>query len=231
MLLSDLRELKTMLDIEQDDTIEDRKLLFLLGRASSWIEEVLGRKFGVAQRTEFYSGTGTQQLCLKNRPVFRNANNVLKVWEDEGGFYGSPDGSFDDDTSLLTYGTDYCLEFDQDDPTKSRSGILIRIGDFWPRPAVRERGLLSPYTGPAFGNVKVQYVAGYTPDTMPLLIRDACNGLVARMRNLYPVGAVLSSEGYEGRSLSYHVDDAKSFLMSPVIRQLANFRTTWFASR
>lgn len=230
-MYSDLSEVKTMLDLDPKDTIEDKKLLLLLERASSWIEEVLGRSLELKRRTEFYCGTGTQQLWLRNRPVHRNTQHTLEVYEDENGNFGSTAKSFDSITSLLEYGEDYALDVDGDDGT-SRSGVLVRINDAWPRPPVRERGLLSSFIGQGFGNVKVVYTAGYVADTMPGIVRDACNSLVARMRLVYPLGAALNSDSYEQRSVSYAaVDDAKTFLIGPTIRQLVNFRSTWFAAR
>ena len=173
--------------------------------ASSWIEELLGRTDLVEKksRTEYYNGTGTQRLLLNARPVFLSPAPVVLVDQD-GGFFGSPDDSFDATGDVIEYGASggWCLDIDQPDGT-SRSGALVRIGAYWPKPFFRQTGLLSPFLGKAAGNIKITYTGGYTVESLPSTLRLACNLLVARLKNWFPLGQQLTSESYEERHIAY----------------------------
>lgn len=198
--LVDIRELKVWLDIDPNNTADDKKLHFYIELATQWIEEVLDRPgLFFASRTEFYKGTNTQKLLLNSRPVYTTP--TIQVFEDEAGYYGAPTGSFAS-TTALTYGEDFVLQIDQSNGT-SRSGILIRRNDVWPRPTVRFRGLLSPFIGEDFGSIKVIYSAGYTVDDLPAQFRAATTLLVANLRQLLPLGQLIQAESYEERAISY----------------------------
>ena len=224
MLLSDIRELKAQLEIDSGDTSEDKKLNFFVEIASSWIEELLNRPgLSYKSRTEFYNGTGTQRLLLRSRPVYTTP--TIQVSVDESGYFGQPSGSFDTNTAL-TYGDDFYLQTDQEDGT-SRCGILIRNGTYWPKPRVRQAGLLAPFLGIGFGVVKVVYSAGYFVDNLPPAIRFACNLLVAKMRHLMPLGLELTSESYEERSMSW-VGERKDYLLALVKPMIHPYRNRNF---
>lgn len=220
MLLTNLRELKKTLELDDTDTVEDLRLTFLVEQASAWIEELIGRKLEQKSRTEFYGGDGTPQLTLRSRPLY--ATPTPQVWVDENAYFGTASGAFDS-TTALTYGTGFCVDIDQDDGFSSRSGILIRIGGVWPRAVVRRHGLLSPSRGPSFGSIKVTYTAGFTEDTLPPQLRAACNFLVARMRYVLPLGVELNSENYQERSISV-VTQEKSKLLALVWPLILPFR-------
>ncbi len=181
---------------------------------------MLGRSLEYKARTEYLNGSGKQFLLLRHRPVFLTP----RVWLDEGGFYGAPSSAFDS-TRELTYGTDFALRIDQEDGS-SRSGILIRINREWPRPQIRERGYLSPYVGDGFGNIKVTYSAGYTLDTLPGTIRMATTFLVARIREMLPLGYELSHESYEERTITKAISDRQKLmsLVWPLILPYRNHR-------
>lgn len=222
MLLTDLREVKTLLETDLENTGEDKRLLLLIEMASNWIQEYLGRyDLEKKERTEYYKGTGTPYLLLRYRPVFTTP--ALQVYVDQQGYFGAASGAFDSSTSLLTYGSDYTLQIDQPDGT-SRSAKLIRINSFWPRPYARQPGLLSPFLTSDTGSVKVVYTAGYTVDTLPPVIRSACTTLTASMRYLYPLGLPLSSESYEDRSISTYIEKSKEYLFSQVKPFLFSYR-------
>jgi len=222
MILTDIHELKSILEIDPGNKVEDKKLLFLIEMASDWIEEYTNRKFFWKSRTEYYDGTGTQELRLRARPVYTTPTIAVRV--DEGGYFGSVTNSFGTNTAL-TYGDDFALRLDQEDGTSSRSGILVRIDDIWPRPRIRQRGLLSPSIGRGYGTIKVTYTAGYSVDTLPATIRLACNLLVARLRVILPLGAESTSEGYEDRSISI-VTSEKTKLMA-LVRPLLVAHRNW----
>lgn len=222
MLLTDIREVKGVLDIDPEDKSEDWKLLLFIEQASEWISEYLDRPgLEKKSRTEYYNGTGTQKLLLRSRPVYTSPTILVRL--DESAYYGSATDSFDAETAL-TYGEDFALELDQEDGT-SRSGILVRIGDVWPKASVRQRGFLSPFVGEGFGVVRVTYTAGYTVDTLPAIFRLACNLLVAKMRYLIPPGMEIGSESYEERSVSY-VNQNRNILMS-LVKPLLNGQRNW----
>lgn len=223
MLLSDLNEIKSILEIDSGDTAEDKKLLFLLEWASDWIGESINRPGLIRKsRTEYYNGSGTQKLLLKSRPVLTAP--AIAVWTDSRGFFGQTSGAFTGQDSQLTYGTDFVLQVDTDDGT-SRCGILIRINSYWYRPATRQAGLLSPFMGQNFGGIKVTYTGGYTVDSLPSVFRQALVMLVGRMRAILPLGVETTSESYEERSLSV-VTAEKSKLMA-LIKPLLFSYTNW----
>lgn len=222
MLWTDLRELKTMLDIDPANKSQDVKLGFLVEQASAWIEEILNRPgMSYKARTEYYKGTGTHRLLLRSRPVFTSP--TIAVYVDSSGYYGSATGAFDS-TTALTYGTDFFLEIDQEDGT-SRSGILRKVSGFWPKPMVRSPGYLTPYVQEDTGSIKVTYTAGFTVDSLPAQLRTACNLLMARMNYIFPLGVELNSDGYEERSLGVVTSEREKLLalVKPMILSFKNW--------
>ena len=229
MLASDLREIKAVLEIPTGDTSEDRKLMFFLEQCSNWFEEILNRDFSYKTRTQYYNGTGTQKLLLKNRPVYPSPPAPylpISVQYDQFGFFGQSATAFNDSTTIpLVYGQDYTLWIDQDDGS-SRSGILINCVDYWQKPSVRQVGLLSPFLGPDTGSYKIVYTAGHTVDTLPASFRMAMNMLIARMRYIMPLGIEFSGEGYEERAISF-VTSEKTKLLALVMPLILPYRN-WF---
>lgn len=229
MLLTDLTELKTVLEIDLDDTREDKKLLFFVEYASNWIEEILNRPdLTYKSTTEYYDGTNTKMLCLRRRPVFATPT----VYVDMSGYYGTGTGSFNSTTSVLSYGRDFTLKLDWQQKVGplvvdvSRSGILIRINNVWPKPNTRTPGYLSPWVGPDTGSIKITYTAGYTVDTLPPVFRMATNLLVAKMRYVFPLGLEMNSESYEDRFVSFLMEKKDYFLslVKPLILPYRNWK-------
>ena len=222
--LTDLNELKTILELDPQDRTEDKKLLFLIDYAAVLLQDFLGMPNGFLykSRTEYYGGSGTQRMTLRTRPV--TASPTITVNIDEAGFYGSASGSFAS-TTALTYGTDFCLDIDQDDSNTSRSGILVRMNDVWPKPSYRQKGYLSPFVGQAFGTIKVVYSAGWTVDGLPANFRLAMNLLVARLRYILPIGMELSSDGYEEKSIGISAEK-KDYLLG-LVKPLIFARRNW----
>lgn len=221
---TDLLEVKKVLQVDLDDHSLDYALNYYIETATDMIAEYLDRPgFYKKSRTEFYNGTGTQKLLLRSRPVYISPEPV--VYEDSGGMYGEADSAFSADA--LTFGEDYGLWLDTDSGSGtmdlSRCGILIRKNNFWFKPTVREQGFLSPYVGPAFGNIKITYTGGYTLQGMPSQIRMACIMVVARMKYLMPLGVPISSESYEERHISFSIPE-RNYLMGQVKHLLFGFR-------
>lgn len=213
--MSDIRELKAYLEIDNGDTSEDLKLGFLIEAVSQWIEELLNRPgFSYASRTEYYDGTGSPKLLLRSRPVYTTP--TIQAYQDYSGFYGATSGAFDPGGTALVYGTDFALKVDQPDGT-SRCGILIKMNSFWNKAAIRQVGYLSPFIGPSFGSIKVVYTGGYTVDNLPASFRMATNLLVSRLRYVLPLGLELSAESYEDRTIAISaIAQMKNYLLSMV---------------
>jgi hypothetical protein len=222
ILYTDLREVKALLEINNSDLSEDKKLNFIIEQASELMEGFLGRQKFMSKesRTEYYDGTGTLQLRLNARPVVTSP--AIQCWLDEQGRYGQVSGSFATGTEL-TYGTDFYLQIDQPDGS-SRSGILTKVNNFWPKRAVRETGYLFPFQDANRGIIKVTYSGGYTVDSLPSDIRLACNMLVAKLRHLFPLGLELASESYEERAISI-VSGQRNYLLSLIKPILTRYRS------
>jgi hypothetical protein len=226
ILLSDINELKAILEIAPDNTTEDKKLWFFVEYASDLIEELLDRRgMSFAARTQYYDGSGTPLLRLRSRPV--HVSPEIQVYVDEQGGYGQVSGSFDSSTTALTYGTDFYLKLSPDDATRSRSGLLVRHNNFWNKRSARQRGLLAPFVAPGFGSIKVVYSGGYTVEDLPPAFRAATNLLVARLRYLFPLGMPIGSESYEERHISL-LDQRKDYLMSLVRPMILSYRNWSF---
>lgn len=222
-LITDLITLKTLLEIDPNDTQEDIKLMFILETVSSWIQEWTNRPgLFFASRTEYYKGTGTQKLLLKSRPV---SPDGLQVYVDQSGLFGAASGSFAS-TTLLTYGLDYTLDIDQSDGT-SRSGILYRVRSYWPKSYARQAGWLTPFQTTDLGSVKVVYSGGYTINNLPAQIRMAANLLIAKLRYILPLGVEIQNESYEERSIGL-VTEQKLYLYGLVKPWLVSYRNWSF---
>lgn len=224
MLLTDLREVKSILQIDTCNDAENKVLSFYIEWASRLIEDYLDRQnvLEYQSRTEYYNGTGTQELLLKSRPVYTTP--TIQVWEDSSSHFGSEADDFPS-SSALTYGEDFFLVLDQTDTTVSRSGILVRRNKFWNKRNVRQGGYLSPFIGPNYGTIKVTYTGGYKVDDLPSDIRMAANMVVAKLRMVFPMGMVLNSESYEERAVSYvkYRNDLLG-VVKPILFQYRNWK-------
>lgn len=223
MILGDLVTLKSLLEIPDCVTTEDRRLLIFLQWATEWVEELCDRKFGYGQYTEYIDAKGTQRLLLRHRPARPSG---MQVWLDSASNFNAGDDPFPD-TSLLTYGTDYILEIDDVAKNWSKRGILYRINATWARRWTRSGPYLSAFHLDNPGTVKVTYNAGYAVDEMPANVRGAVLTLVAKMRNYFPLAMEIGGEGYEDRSLSYNLTD-RNYLLTSVKDMLVNHRNWSF---
>ncbi len=227
IFFQDLNELKTLLEIDPGDHSQDKKLSFFNEHAANIIEELLDRDFTYKSRVRYYDGTGTQKLLLRHRPVYPAPPagfSALAVIVDEAGLYGTAPNSYGNNPAnqALVYGVDYTLKIDRDDGG-SRSAILYRVGEFWPKPFNRQRGMLTPFVGNDTGSVQVTYTAGYTVDTLPAAFREAAGLLIARMNSLWPLGLPLNSESYGdsagsvGQSYMNQYKDILTGLVKPLL--------------
>lgn len=161
MAIASVTEFKTHLGIS--GTASDSLYQTYLDQASAIITRKTGLTFTSAEATEFYQGTGTNQLVLRRRPV----TAIGSVYVDDSAYFGFASGAFGSST-LLTAGTDYALAIESS--AFSKSGILYRIGDIWPHTTQRLGSELVGGEMPGLGNIKITYTAGYstTPDDLKL---------------------------------------------------------------
>jgi hypothetical protein len=176
---------KTALQIS--GVTEDARLAVLVSAASAAVEKYCQRTFLSASYTEYYSGTNTQRLALRRRPV----SAVTSVKLDSNGQFGLVAGSFGS-TTTLTAGVDYSLDVDQGSAVSS-SGVLFRINGVWPmiaRAGVPHR--VNVEVSPAFGNLLVAYTAGFA--AVPEDVKYAAAMVVQQMRISLRHGGMLQSE-------------------------------------
>lgn len=187
MALTDLATLKSFLNIPNSNTSSDIWLDSLREAAEASVKAYCKRDFESQSYTEYHNGNNTRHIVLRQRPV----TEISSIYLDTSAYYGTnPDGAFGSDT-LLTSGIDYALKFDQS--TTSSCGVVIRINGVWPSNQ-REHWLhkISPQVGPAYGNIKVTYTAGYS--TIPMDLQYAVCYLVSFMKRNINIGGQLGSE-------------------------------------
>lgn len=174
------------------------------------------------QYTEYYSGNGTKYLRLNQVPV----QSIANLWFDLGGYYGDASGAFASST-LLTEGTDFALVRDNNAARDcSHSGLVVRIdGYIWPRPAVRTQGLLALSRDTGDGNLKVEYIAGYTRALANVQL--ACHEFVGQLRRSAATGAhgPLKNEKYD--YYSYERDVATEAACLDSVKGLLKRHKEW----
>ena len=158
------------------------------------VETYLGYNPAYASVTEYYSTQGQIFIVLKRSPLV----SVTSVYQDSGGHYGSVADSFAAET-LLVSGEDYAVENEGGRLT----GRVYLIGSKWGWDRERFVSSLGDTLSPVRGGVKVTYVAGWQPQTVPSDVADA--GLVeaaARWQRRAGVGGPFQSESLNGYSYS-----------------------------
>lgn len=221
MSITTLANIKAICLIPSSNTSLDAFLTLIHTRVEAMVEKWCDRTFArtvyAGATAEYKAGTGTPDIVMKQRPIV----SVENIWEDDSGYYGSPGTSFPDST-LLVEGTDYAFQPNCD------TGIITRIDDVWTRPLVRKWGMLTPWHGRSKGNIKVEYTAGYTDETMPSDLKMAVEGIVSKLKQMLPQGKHLTSESYEVRSVSYLILQHKNQLLAEFSPILAQYRNKYF---
>lgn len=108
-------------------------------------------------------------IQLRNTPV----RSITNVWEDFTGYYGQGPNAFSGNP--LTSGTDFYLKCERDGI--SFSGSLVRRSIWW---------MAAP------GSVKVQYVAGFTPQELSGRYSGFKTAVLDTAADLYMRGKALS---------------------------------------
>lgn len=189
--LTDISKLKIHLGIADTDVSQDVRLEQLIDGVSQAVRRYCGRDFNSAQRTEYFSGDGTEWVYLPHRP----ATAIVGVWLDSGGYYGQSSGGFADPATLLTQGVDYyCETLESNERNPSR---LVRIAGSWPyqlSPFALPIGAARAYWPYGRGNIKVTYTAGYRemPDDLEMAVHMLC----AQTKNSIKYGSPVRSETF-----------------------------------
>lgn len=212
---------------------KDALYTVLADAASKAVKTYTDRDFESATYTEYYNGSGTHLLILRQRPV----TSVTSVHVDATGYAGDGTNAFASDT-LQTVGVDYILRKERG--TQGDSGMLVRLRGFMGQSAAslfgegvlgwtqRTDGKLAGNLPPAWprgdGNIKVVYVAGYTAANMPADLKQATAQLAAWMvRNGTYGGDRIQSEnmgqysytlGQAGLSSSPELGSTRSTLLT-----------------
>ena len=181
-ILTDLNKVKTHLDITEEFDQDD-----LLAQLIDQVDEIIANELGSRGRvpgshpissvaaTEYYDGSGWEELILNRRPV----SVVTRVAVDSGGFYGKGTDAFPVSTDWVE-GTDFVSR--SLDATEANPSILLslRAG------ALTGVGLRKGKWQEGRGNVLVTYTAGYA--TIPKDLEYAANQLVIAAWNSVDVG-------------------------------------------
>ena len=67
--MTTLDTMKIVLSLSEGDLSYDPFLTLLINYASSWLERITGRSFGLRRRTEDATGSGQQELVLAHYPI------------------------------------------------------------------------------------------------------------------------------------------------------------------
>lgn len=216
MAMVSLAEVKDYLGISS--TTEDTRLSAYLAGVEAFVKTYCKRDFESQSYVQYYHGTNLQAMTLQQTPV----TTITGVWLNNSGYYGlGPAPAFGDD-QLLVEGTDYVLDRDLNG-SSSASGILYRIGTVWPiLNRINTLNRLTPFQGPAWGNIKVSYTAGYDP--VPADLKTAICQLVSWNRSIATFGSGLKSEKIGTYTYELMTGDQMPNQLFSVQGILANYR-------
>jgi hypothetical protein len=215
--LSSLSSLRTHLGIPVTETGEDTFLTQILTQAEAMVRRYVRQTWAVpaASYTQYLMGTNTDIILLRERPV----TAITSVYLDKAAFYGEAATAFAANT-LLTEGTDYALI--PEGALGSFSGRLQRLNSVWPGTIEYTYGNLARAMVFGKGPIKVVYTAGFSaaPDDVVLAVN-----LVAANLRAFRLGAPLSSESYDGYSVSFTRGRKSMDPMEPAYSILAPYRS------
>ncbi len=164
------------------------------------VKDFLKWRVESATYIHYFSGKNQQELVLKVPFV----TSITNLWVDQNGSWGQAPNAFPAGT-LQVDGVNYALEMDGelDDGTPvSERALVQQLGGgplgTWPWPYWQglNQGKLAGSPGPIWplgrGNIKVEYVAGFT--AVPADLSYAATMLVAEMVRIQPSGTPLQNE-------------------------------------
>ncbi len=171
--------------------------------------------FYTRKLTEYYAGTGSPELVLRERPV----QSITSVYEDDEAYWNQGPGAFATDT-LLAQGVDYALDYKN--AAISLSGVLVRLNAVWPNVTARGSGLLSFESLSGRGNLKVTYVSGYGEP--PADITLAVHQMIAEIRVTGPMGGGLTSEHLDYYSYNRASASEQALMLTSAKALLRSYR-------
>lgn len=184
-----LTTLQFVQDCLNNTRIPSSQLNALFLAADQAIKTELDRDIEQRTYTEYYGGSGTRYIVLRQTPVIA----LSSVNVNYAGYYGRNTDNPFDTQHLFTDGKDYVMEWDDELALVSNSGRLIRIGSVWSElNKTYTQGKATQEVSPAIGNIKVVYTAGYNP--VPYDLQFAVAQVVASMTKLVQYGYPVQSE-------------------------------------
>lgn len=200
-MLTDVDTVKAMLGITT--TTQDAQITALLPAADTCAKNYMQRQIEKNTYTQYLSGNNRQEIVLPETPVL----SVTSLQVNNSGYFGQNASFPFDSSTTLTEGTEWVLDRDQPDGS-SKSGILYRIGTTWPiMYQLNSLNQLTPYQGPAWGNIKVVYVGGYAE--VPSDIQYAVSAIVMFMIRTGKFGGMMLASEKLG-------DYAYAMIMNPL---------------
>lgn len=225
MALATLEMLKTVPTLKRQS---EPFLELLLRMADQMVKDWLKRDVEQKTYTEYYDGTGSPNIVLRQYPV----SSITSLHFDPVGYSGQRAGGFGSQT-LLTAGTQYMLHLDSGGVVSNR-GIVEAIGGIgiWfpgAYPLVGSMGKLAARRAPFWpvgkGNIKVVYTAGYAPGEVPMSIVAATINIVAFMLANMPAGGILQNESLGAYSYSRYFAPLGSIpMLGSTVQSLALYR-------
>lgn len=229
MALLSLAECMSLIGVKQPLSGEDTaRYTALLAGATAAVKNYCKWEIeAVADYVDYYSGNGHPDLPLRKPYV----TAVASVKLDTTGAWGQRAGSFAAATAL-PQGTDWALRIDDNNGTRARSGILVRLSATSPYrfPSdlffSRGRSGLS-YSLPAAwpsgdGNLKVTYSYGFA--TIPDDIKLATATIVGMVRNTVKTGGFVTGESTG--AYNYNQQLGKDPLLGEARQMLSRYRDT-----
>lgn len=217
MALTTVALAKTHLSISGSS--EDTALTAWVSQVDRLIKSYVKQNLEEATYTEYYWGSGTRELVLRQRPV----QSITSLYEDGDGYFGYGSDPFTS-ADLLTAGTDYALSRDSSATEASKTGIVYRLGSAWPRSSVIQGGNLTGSGEPGLGNIKVTYVGGWSTANLPADLTLAANQLVGVIRRAAAAGGTVQSESLDYYSVTYKSDAEAMTTLGDVKQILSRYR-------
>lgn len=154
------------------------------------------------------------QLVLKQKPVQNDGNLTINA---NPLAYGNVTKFTSQ--GLLTAGVDYYLNTDDDDASKSTSGVVTCLRQPWSVAVGIPYGWLAPKRIPVPGALLITYRAGY--ETIPAAVTEATNLAISMLWNRRQTGYQASSESRGSWSVSLgQAATASAIVESPDVATL-----------
>jgi hypothetical protein len=224
MPLTDLNSIKTANGIALTNTTDDAWITLVQPSVEAALQKWIGYNIAQATYTEYYDGNNTRLLLLKQLPVYTVGN----VWIQEDGQDGNNPTPFATPEDPFSY----WLELDGPGAAYSATGKLHRGNQstpntttpglnsgIWPGCWTSPWNRLSKKEIPGAGNIKIQYLAGYSPvpQDIQLAVWESMGQLRA-MRRFGYLGPI-KSEGLSASSYSLG-DLYKAIYMLGAVQQI-----------